>query len=128
MSIQAHAELGQYEQAEDWFQRSSRSDSNYYDLWLSWEWQMATAQDASYRDGKRVLEYAGKGSDLTSRYRIRALETLAAAHAELGDFDAAVTRQSEAIDALDSNAPAERQQVIRERLTLYESRRSLRDR
>ena len=51
----------------------------------------ATCPDAKYRDGKLAVESATTACELTEWKKPCSLNTLAAANAEAGDFDAAVT-------------------------------------
>ena len=53
-------------------------------------WVLATSPREKLRDGKRALELATKACELTNYRAGHILSTLAAAHAELGDFQAAV--------------------------------------
>jgi tetratricopeptide (TPR) repeat protein len=53
-------------------------------------WVLSTSPIDNLRDGKRALEYAEEACKLTKYEKPHILSTLAAAHAELGDFDAAV--------------------------------------
>ena len=50
------------------------------------------------RDGKRALELAQKAQQLEDKPSAFVLEALAAAYAEVGDFDRAVASEKEAIE------------------------------
>ena len=63
------------------------------------------------------MKYAQKACELTARRLPRLLCTLAAAHAEAGDFALAAKTQQEAIDLQHDSAAAEK---LRERLKQYE--------
>jgi tetratricopeptide (TPR) repeat protein len=82
---------------------------------LAWFW--ATCPDAKYRNGKKALEYALKDCALYSRNNALELNTRAAAHAELGDFKAAVHWQKQALKL----APAYDREQYQHRLELYQA-------
>jgi tetratricopeptide (TPR) repeat protein len=66
-------------------------------------WIRATCPVARLRDGKKALEAAARACELTRSKDASCLSTLAAAHAEAGDFDSAVRWQAEA-NRLEPNA------------------------
>jgi tetratricopeptide (TPR) repeat protein len=80
----------------------------------------AGCPDASLRDGKKALEAARKAYEMAKGPT--ELAALAAAHAELGQFDLAVQRQTEAAAA----AGAEDKGPYRERLKRYQERKPYR--
>lgn len=53
-------------------------------------WFLATCPDDNCRDGSRAVDLATKASDMTGWKKAAYYDTLAAAHAEIGDFDSAV--------------------------------------
>jgi tetratricopeptide (TPR) repeat protein len=86
-------------------------DSAYYNLALIY----ATCPDAKYRDGKKAVENAKKAHKLSGGNVWYYLATLAAAHAESGDFTKAQEYQGKAIDL----APEPAKANFRTRLDLY---------
>jgi hypothetical protein len=59
-------------------------------------WLLATCEDPTVRDGSGAVVYAGKAVSATHRKNPSFLATLAAAHAEAGQFAEAVSVQKEA--------------------------------
>ncbi len=85
---------------------------------------MATHPEAKFRDGKGAVALATRACELTKWKDPRFLDTLAAAKAEAGDFDAAVSSQKRAIELL----TGERQKAnYRSRLALYQGKKPYRE-
>lgn len=59
-------------------------------------WEFATSNDASMRDGARAVQLAEQACQATDHQEATMLITLAAAHAEAGNFDEAVRWAAEA--------------------------------
>lgn len=91
-------------------------------------WLLATSPADSLRDGRRAVAMAERAiAALGSGAGANEYDTLAAAHAEAGDFDAAAATQRRVIDALEQRAAPEGTiGTYRRRLARYEARRSLR--
>ena len=79
-------------------------------------WFLATCSDDSQRNGKQAVEYARQACDLTSWKEKNFIGTLAAAYAESGDYDRAITYQ---LDALNRPGDYPDQQVLMNALQLY---------
>jgi tetratricopeptide (TPR) repeat protein len=92
--------------------------SSYF--WTSLALFRAGCPDDKFRDGKKALEAAEKAYERTKGPP--ELAALAAAQAELGQFDKAVEWQTKAITA----APAVEKEQYRERLKLYQDKKSYR--
>lgn len=78
-------------------------------------WILGTSSEQAVRDGTRAVAYATRACELTNWEEGGYLDTLAAAHAQVGDFEKAVEWQTKAKEL----APAEEQQDYQSRLDLY---------
>jgi tetratricopeptide (TPR) repeat protein len=87
-------------------------------------WLLATCPDQRFRDGRRAVELATKACDLTAWTNANNCGTLAAAYAEVGDFEAAAKYQLKAIE-LNPNQPAFVEGAT-QRLSLYEQHKPYR--
>lgn len=84
-------------------------------------WMQATCPAAEVRNGSEAVKNATRACELTQWQKPMHLDTLAAAYAEVGDFDSAVKWQKEAIRLLTAEDPASWPAQFAERLRLYES-------
>lgn len=87
-------------------------------------WLLATSEDARFRDGRRALEYAEAVVKIEPSSWI-CQASLAAAHAEVGDFDRAVVVQRKAIGLSPDLIAGHR--ALREQLSHYEQRKPYRE-
>jgi len=108
--------LADYEKAVEIASKDSYASYFYTALALF----RAGCPDATFRDGKKALEAAQRAYKLTKGPA--ELAALAAAHAELSQFDKAVEWQTKAIDA----APAAEKDAYRDRLKLYQGQKPYR--
>ena len=98
-------------------------DAKYPDALNLLGWTYATCPDANHRDGKKAMECARKASESDPK-NVQLRQTLAAAHAEAGDFDAAVKEQQKALD--DKGLGKEERKAAEERLELYKAKKPFR--
>ena len=91
-------------------------DSENLDALNNIAWLLATCRDEALRDGAAAVKLALRAGRLTNFQDAGILDTLAAAHAEAGDFSEAARRQREVIRLLPASAKA----AAERRLKLYE--------
>ena len=89
-----------------------------------WAWILATSSQKRHRDGARAVTFARRANELTHQKSAAMLDTLAAAHAEAGQFDEAVKVVQKAI-AMDRSSADVRE--YRQRLVSYRARRPHRE-
>jgi len=87
---------------------------------------LAAAPDAKVRDGRRALVLARELIAAEGEDSRRALEVLAAAHAEVGDFEKAVDTVRRALRIASDSADAPRRAELEACLALYEKGRPYR--
>ncbi len=105
-----------------WYQKAAEAGPP--SLQNDFAWMLATSPNASLRDGTLALEFAEKAVAATRRSNAGFLDTLAAAHAEAGDFAQAVAIQKEAMALL---SDAKSKQDYTSRLRLYEAKTPFRE-
>ena len=86
-------------------------------------WLLATCSLDEVRDGRRALQLASRLADLQGPSRFAVLDTLAAAHAEQGQFAQAVKWQTKAVEL----SPAASKDELQARLELYRAEKPYRD-
>src|SRR5262249_17815830 len=90
-------------------------------------WLHATCPNASFRNGNQAVADAKSACDETSWSEVAYIDTLAAAHAEIGDFDSAIQFEQRAIKGAREDAWAIKDQQHRRaayehQMALYQRR------
>lgn len=98
----AYLSLGKHAEAIVDFQRAMELNAKDPTLLNNLAWVLATSPEDDLRDGKRAVELAAFACELTKDTLPHILSTLAAAHAEAGDFENAIKRAQQAVDMNDS--------------------------
>jgi serine/threonine-protein kinase len=122
----AHRKLKEYREALSDYDEAVRQDPSLADALANRAWVRATCPDPAFRDGKQAVESATRACELVGWRAAALLDVLAAAHAEIRDFDAAVKW---ARAALDNVAAGESDSRVRFQmhLRLYQEKKPLRE-
>ena len=84
-------------------------------------WKLATTKPKTDRDGTQALKFAQKADELSSQKNPTCVATVAAAYAELGDFEKAVIWQKKAIEL----SGGKNEKSLADQLLLYEQKKTL---
>jgi tetratricopeptide (TPR) repeat protein len=129
----AWAELGtacfqnrQYKEAVESWQKALEIDAAQPQIQNSLAWVMATATDASLRDGAKAVALAEQANNLTGGGNPAILCTLAAAYAEAGRYDAAVATAGKALAQAEAQSNNALAGALQEEIRLYEAGRPMR--
>jgi tetratricopeptide (TPR) repeat protein len=118
-------EKGDYQRAIADYTKALDVNPRHAEAYNNLAWALAVCPDPAHRNGAKALELAQKAVKLTAK--AYALDTLAAAYAELGRFKEAVAVQRKVI-ALDSKeAKTEELTEYRERLKSYRTEKPWRE-
>jgi tetratricopeptide (TPR) repeat protein len=88
-------------------------------------WLKATCPDSSVRDGREAIRTGTKACELTRWKNASQIDTLAAAYAEMGNFDQAVKFQQQALQL--RFIKPELKQEMQERLVSYQKHKPYRE-
>jgi tetratricopeptide (TPR) repeat protein len=114
---------GDYSKAMTDYSEAIRLKPDQAHAYNSLAWLLAVCPDASIRNGEKAVKYAKKACELSEWKTPADLDTLAAAYAEVGDFDDAVKWENK---YLESNPPSnsyDTPEKARQRLSLYEQKK-----
>jgi tetratricopeptide (TPR) repeat protein len=114
----AYTALGQYQQALDDYRSASKHAPGDSDAANDMSWLLSTCPLAKLRDGKRALALANYACEQAGWDEPKSIDTLAAAYAEMGNYEEAVVWQQRAID-LAGPSDKDFQQQLQQRLELY---------
>lgn len=121
----AYVRTRQFDKALADVESALKSDDKVPGLHATLARVRATSPDAKLRDGKKAVESAERAVGMVKYKDGRFLDTLAAAYAEVGDFDKAVATQQKAFDDVDFLR--DEGDGARKRLELYRAKKPFRD-
>ncbi len=113
---------GRFRQAIDCYRKALKADPEYEVPWLNLAMLLATCPDDKLRDPEEAVRLAGRGCRLADPPDPTSLMILAAAYAEAGQPDAAVTTIREALPLARAAGDAELVGQLRSQLELYQAR------
>jgi serine/threonine protein kinase len=90
-------------------------------------WMLATSDAEQFRNGRRALQLANDVCYSNGYKEPRFLDTLAAAHAELGDFDSAVKWSTKALELIDEPDDERWRRPFSHALELYKAKKPMRE-
>jgi tetratricopeptide (TPR) repeat protein len=114
---EAQAKLHRWQQAANDYRQAIRLDDELGRAYQGAAWLMATSPNEQFRNPALALQAAQKAVELDGRDDFRYLDTLAAALANAGQYEQAITQATAAAEA----APDEQQAAIEQRRKLYEA-------
>jgi tetratricopeptide (TPR) repeat protein len=101
------------------YTRAVRDSPKYLEAYLSLAWLLATCPVDGVRNGKEAVQYATIACELSQWRNADALDTLAAANAEAGNFPDAVKWERQALELWHDNK--EEFEKAGQRVRLYEA-------
>ncbi len=118
--------LRQYARALIDLDRAMGSDpKNNVNVYNEAAWILATAPQDDVRNGKKAVAFATQACETSNWHFYGAIDTLAAAYAEVGDFDNALKWENKYLES--PNQSADDIAQAKSRLILYQSRQPFRD-
>jgi tetratricopeptide (TPR) repeat protein len=115
---------GKFAEATAHYTQALRFDPDDAEVYNNLAMMLAACPEATYRDGKKAVEFATRACALSGWQKPEYLDTLAAASAEAGDFDAAVAWQAKAIALL---MDQRQEDDYGSRLALYRAKKPYRE-
>lgn len=105
--------LGQYRQALADYDQAISLSPQYPLAWQNKAWLLATCPQEAIRDGKTALAAAQTAGQLREWKVLADLKSLAAAYAEIGEFEQAVRAQQKAVDMSEGDAKSAEQELLK---------------
>ncbi len=123
----AYAERGRLDETIRHYREAVRIRPDFMKAANNLAWLLATARDPALRDPATAVSLAERALALSRAPNPSVLDTLAAAYAAAGRFDAAVETAQRAVRESEASEAPALTQPLRERLALYRERRSFQE-
>ena len=123
----AYSRKERYDLAISDFGKVIALDPTHAHAYNNLAWILATHEDEPVRDGERAVQLAKKACELTDYKNPVSLDTLAAAYAQLGQFDEAVKIATRAMRLARATKNEKIAKDIQSRLELYKDKRPYRE-
>jgi tetratricopeptide (TPR) repeat protein len=120
----AYFHLGEFKRAQDDFVAAVRIGPHDPDVLNNAAWFRATCPDPAFRNGKEAVELASRACQLDKWKDADQIDTLAAAHAEAGNFAEAERYQLKALSLLSEDEAL--RPKFHARLKLYRAKQPIR--
>ena len=120
-----YSAIGAHQAAVEDLDRALASGSRDAEVYNTLAWLLATSHQDVLRNGERAKELALTACELTRYQEPNFVDTLAAAHAEAGEFEDAIRFQQKALESPEFEKRFGRE--ARSRLELYAARRPYRE-
>ncbi len=119
----AYLNIGRQAEAIADYEKAIKLQPNDEGILNNFAWVLATSPDEKLRNGQRAVEIATKAAEVTEYKRAYILSTLAAAFAEVGDFEAAVRWSTKAVELNDK----EHEAAMKKELESYKAKKPWRE-
>jgi Tfp pilus assembly protein PilF len=127
-TAEAHARVaalrttrGEFQDALEHYLAALRLKPDSPDVLNNLAWLLATCPDARIRDGAQAVKHAGRACELTHYHMTPMVGTLAAAYAEAGRFDDAISTAQKACTLATESGDQDLLKRNQELLALYQS-------
>lgn len=126
LGILAH-EMGDYRRQIEVLGEAVKAGSSSVELINNYAYALATCPVDELRNGPGAIIAARKAIELSGETHPALLDTLAAAYAESGAFDRALTTMESAIKLMERTAPPDAVSEYRQKLKMYRAGKPIRD-
>jgi len=116
--------IGEHAKAIEDYEKALKLIPDEDSLLNNFAWVLATSPEKNLRDGRRAIELATKACELTHYEQAHILSTLAAAYAEIGDFETAIKWSQKAVEL----GSEDQKDVLSKELKSYRQRKPWRER